>query len=129
MPNAGYINSQGGSFGFKAPKGTDKKESQFPYFDAPAVTLSSNAADVELVHSETLIDLSASNLAANASLNLTVNAPVGAKLYVKAKSGGTAYNVVLKDADGSNTYATLSGTANTTKFFTLLWDGNAFNLV
>lgn len=129
MPNAGYINNEGGSFGFYAPKGTGRKKSQFPLFDRPAVTLSSNAADVELVHTETLIDLSASNLAANATLNLDVKAPVGSKLYVKSKSGGTAYNVVLKDADGTNTYATLNGAQNTTKFYTLMWDGEGFNVI
>jgi len=48
---------------------------------------------------------------------------------VKSKSGGTAYNVVLKDADGTNTYATLNGAQNATKFYTLLWDGTTFNVI
>jgi len=130
MPNAGYFNSEGGSFGFVAPsKGTGKKQSQFPYFDKPGVTLSSNAAKVEVVNTETFIDLSGSDLAANATLKLDIKAPVGSKLYVKSKSGATAYNVVLKDADGTNTYATLNGAQNATKFYTLLWDGESLNIV
>lgn len=126
MPNAGYINEQGGSYGFEAPQvGTDKKTSQFPFFEKLAVTLSSNKASVDVAHTETLLDLGSTALGAKAELTLNVTAPVGAKLYVKYVNT-TAYGVDLKIGEAT---VALGGSANSTLFRTLVWDGSAFNLV
>lgn len=126
MAMGGFFNSLGGVFNFVAPAvGTGKTEVQFPVFEKQNVTLSSNKADVDVNHTETLLDLGATALGAKAELTLTVNCPVGAKLYVKYVNT-TSYGVDLKIGEAT---VALGGSANSTLFRTLVWDGTTFNLV
>lgn len=126
MANAGYMNNAGGSYNFKAPAtGTGVNLVQFPVFEKKEVTLASNKADVEVIHTETLLDLGSTALGAKAELTLAVNCPVGSKLYVKYVNT-TSYGVDLKIGEAT---VALGGSANATLFRTLVWDGTTFNLV
>lgn len=130
-----YINKKtGASYGFVAPEiaADANKDTQvvFPTFETLKPTLSSNAASVDVVRTTTIVDLGSSALAAAATLTATADSelPAGARLMVKWANGGTKYDVTLKK-DADTTCATLTGIANTTVCYELVWTGSAWQLL
>lgn len=124
----------GASYGFVAPeieKDAGKQtEVVFPTFEKEAVTLSGNAAEVNVVRTTTFIDLGADALAAAATITAKAdsNLPAGSKIMVRWNNGGTKYDVTVKK-DSATTCATLTGVASTKVCYELVWDGSTWQLL
>jgi archaellin len=123
-------NANGASYNFVAPNvpgdAGQVVKRQFPTFEKKTVTLSSNAGSVTIERTKTLVDISASNLAAATTLTATAkDIDEGSVVYVKFKCGGTAYNVTVKK-DSDDTGVVLAGTASTTSCKSVMWDGSAW---
>lgn len=130
-----FINKKtGASYGFVAPEiaADAYKDIQvvFPTFETLTPTLSSNAAEVDVVRTTTVVDLGSTALAAEATLTAKAdgNLPAGSRLMVKWANGGTKYDVTLK-IDASTTCATLTGVASTTVCYELVWTGTTWVLL
>lgn len=123
-----YINNNTGqSYNFVTPNkkiGTnDYFEETFPCTDVQALTLSSNKADAKMNATTTILDLGSENLSAAATITLTeTTAPVGSRLFVKFKCGGTKYDVSVKIGDVTTT---ITGVANKQNLASFLWDGTS----
>lgn len=114
------------SYNFLAPSidaDADKKvEVVFPTSEAQVVAAAATIP-IEVVRTNTVIDLG--TLAADATVNATIgdDVPVGAILVVKAKSDGTARAVTFGTGiDG----AALAGTISKTKTAMFVFDGTIF---
>lgn len=120
-----WINdATGQKLSFKAPAtkvGGDEIVTQFPFVDSQALTISENKASATIAATETILTLGTENLSAACVLTVTPQLPIGAKLYVKFKCGGTKYDVTVKI--GENTEATITGVANKTNLAAFLFDG------
>ena len=123
-----WINDETGeTVGFHLPSflvGDPKKEVQLPYLVAQNLTISSNKASATVAATENLLKVGSANLAAACTLTLTNKLPVGAKVYVVFKCGGTKYDVTVKV--GEDTVATITGVASSTNLASFLWDGTSF---
>ncbi len=130
-----YLNKEtNASYNFVAPNISEdenkKVEEVFPTSEKKDVTLSSNAAEVTVKRTITIIDLGSDNLAAAATLTLKPdsNLPIGAKVYVKWKNGGTKYDVTIKQ-DSNTTVGTGVGVASTTVTKEVIWTGSSWLIV
>lgn len=130
-----YLNKEtNASYGFVAPKISEdenkKVEEVFPTSEKKDVTLSSNAAEVTVKRTLTIVDLGNDNLAAGATLTLEPDSklPMGAKVYVKWKNGSTKYDVTIKQ-DSSTTVGTGVGVASTTVTKEVIWTGSSWLIV
>lgn len=117
------------SYNFKAPSipedGDKKTEMVFPTVEVVNPTISSNKADVPVRRQKTIVKLG--TLSAATTLNLApepANLNVGATVAVNWTSDGTARAITVKV--GTDTVATLSGTASTKVTKQLMWDGESF---
>lgn len=117
------------SYNFKAPSipedGDKKTETVFPTAEVVNPTISSNKADVPVRRQKTIVKLG--TLSAATTLNLApepANLNVGAMVAVHWTSDGTARAITVKV--GTDTVATLSGTASTKVTKQLMWDGESF---
>jgi len=123
-----WINDNTGeTVGFHLPNtlvGDPEKEVQLPYLVSQSLTISSNKASATVAATENLLKVGSANLAAACTLTLTNKLPVGAKVYVVFKCGGTKYDVTVKD--GEDTVATITGVASSTNLASFLWDGTSF---
>lgn len=97
----------------------------YPFGPADVQTLAPAAAGTQaatITNQETIIDLGV--LGANTTLNLTLGSLyAGAKLTVKAKSDGTARNVI---PGTGMTGAAVAGTISKTKVAQYIFDGETF---
>lgn len=117
------------SYNFKAPsipEDADKKtEVMFPTAEVVSPTISSNKADAPVRRQKTIVKLG--TLSAATTLTLIpepANLNVGAMVAVNWTSDGTARAITVKV--GTDTVATLSGTASTMVTKQLMWDGESF---
>lgn len=117
------------SYNFKAPSipedGDKKTETVFPTAEVVNPTISSNKADVPVRRQKTIVKLG--TLSAATTLTLIpepANLNVGAMVAVNWTSDGTARAITVKV--GTDTVATLSGTASTKVTKQLMWDGESF---
>lgn len=120
-----WINdATGQKLSFKAPAtkvGGDEVVAQFPFVDSQVSIISENKASATIAATETILTLGTDDLSAACTLTLEQHLPVGAKMYVKFKCGGTKYDVTVKI--GEDTEATITGVANKTNIAAFLWDG------
>ena len=117
------------SYNFMAPSIEDdadkKTEVVFPTAEVVNPTISSNKADAPVRRQKTIVKLG--TLTAATTLTLApepANLNVGAMVAVNWTSDGTARNITVKV--GTDTVATLSGTASTKVTKQLMWDGESF---
>lgn len=117
------------SYNFVAPsipEDADKKtEVMFPTAEVVSPTISSNKADAPVRRQKTIVKLG--TLSAATTLTLIpepANLNVGAMVAVNWTSDGTARAITVKV--GTDTVATLSGTASTNVTKQLMWDGESF---
>lgn len=117
------------SYNFVAPsipEDADKKtEVMFPTAEVVSPTISSNKADAPVRRQKTIVKLG--TLSAATTLTLIpepANLNVGAMVAVNWTSDGTARAITVKV--GTDTVATLSGTASTMVTKQLMWDGESF---
>ena len=117
------------SYNFVAPsipEDADKKtEMMFPTAEVVSPTISSNKADAPVRRQKTIVKLG--TLSAATTLTLIpepANLNVGAMVAVNWTSDGTARAITVKV--GTDTVATLSGTASTNVTKQLMWDGESF---
>ena len=117
------------SYNFVAPsieEDADKKVEQvFPTAEVVNPTIRSNKADVPVRRQKTIVKLG--TLSAATTLTLIpepANLNVGAMVAVNWTSDGTARAITVKV--GTDTVATLSGTASTKVTKQLMWDGEGF---
>lgn len=117
------------SYNFMAPDIDDdadqKVEVIFPTSEAVTPSISSNKAAVKVRRQKTIVKLG--SLSAATELDLepeAANLNVGAVVIVSWTSDGTARNITVKV--GTDTVATLSGTASTKVTKQLVWDGESF---
>ena len=117
------------SYNFKAPSipedGDKKTETVFPTAEVVNPTISSNKADVPVRRQKTIVKLG--TISAATTLTLIpepANLNVGAMVAVNWTSDGTARAITVKV--GTDTVATLSGTASTKVTKQLMWDGESF---
>lgn len=117
------------SYNFKAPSipedAEKKTEVMFPTAEVVNPTISSNNADVPVRRQKTIVKLG--TLSAATTLALIpepANLNVGAMVAVNWTSDGTARAITVKV--GTDTVATLSGTASTMVTKQLVWDGEEF---
>lgn len=130
-----YLNKEtNASYNFVAPKISEdenkKVEVVFPTSEKKDVTISDNAALVDIKRNVTIVDLGSDALAAAATVTLNPDSqlPVGAKAYVKWANGSTKYDVTVKK-DSSTTCGTLVGVASTTVTKELMWTGTTWVVV
>lgn len=117
------------SYNFVAPDiddDADKKiEPVFPTSEAATPAISSNEATVKARRQKTIIKLGTLSAATTVKLEPEAkNLNVGAVVIVSWTSDGTARNITVKV--GSDTVATLAGTASTQVNKQLVWDGETF---
>lgn len=117
------------SYNMVAPSIDDDAEKKvevvFPTSEVVTPQISANAADVAVRREKTIVKLG--TLSAGTTLNLTPepkNLNVGATVAVNWKSDGTARAITVKV--GTDTVATLAGTASTEVTKQLMWDGEGF---
>jgi len=117
------------SYNFVAPsipEDADKKtEVMFPTAEVVSPTISSNKADAPVRRQKTIVKLG--TLSAATTLTLIpepANLNVGAMVAVNWTSDGTSRAITVKV--GTDTVATLSGTASTMVTKQLMWDGESF---
>lgn len=117
------------SYNFVAPSipedGDKKTEVMFPTAEVVSPTISSNKADAPVRRQKTIVKLG--TLSAATTLTLIpepANLNVGAMVAVNWTSDGTARAITVKV--GTDTVATLSGTASTNVTKQLMWDGESF---
>lgn len=119
------------SYNFVAPEIEEdegkKIEVVFPTNEQKTVTLESNAAEVKVKRTLTMLDLGSAALGANATLTTVPdsNLPVGARVIVTWTSDSSARSITIK-TDESNTACTLTGTASTKVTKELIWNGSTF---
>lgn len=122
------------SYNFKAPQVSEDEnkilETVFPTQENKGVTLDSNAAEVTVQRSLTIVDLGSEALAAAATLTLTPGSDmqVGDRVLVKWVNGGTKYDVTIKK-DASTTIGTLVGVQSKTVTKEVVWNGSTWLIV
>lgn len=117
------------SYNFVAPDiedDADKKiEPVFPTSEVVTPTVSSNAATTKVRRQHTIIKLGTLSAATTLTLQPEAkNLNKGAVVLVSWTSDSTARNITVKI--GTDTVATLAGTASTKVNKQLVWDGESF---